>query len=70
MKDEVLRRKRINKVVTTHAIFHKKAGKIGVMINSQAYEQANKALDSGTAYAKVSNNVSAAIMALRRAAGI
>ncbi|BBP02140.1 methyl-accepting chemotaxis protein [Sulfuriferula nivalis] len=59
-----------DKVVSAHAQFHKEAGKVAYMINAEDYAKATKALDSGTAYAKASNNVSTAIMALRRSAGI
>jgi myosin heavy subunit len=69
-KSQFGRLSEFDKVVSAHALFHKEAGRIGHLINAGDYTQATKALDSGTAYAKASNNVASAIMALRRAASI
>ncbi|MBS0249196.1 MAG: CZB domain-containing protein [Proteobacteria bacterium] len=54
------------KLKALHRSFHAEAGRIAALINERRYDEAEKALSNGKAYAKASDTVISAIMALKR----
>lgn len=56
--------------VTQHAAFHREAGKVASAINAGDYANAEKMLDAGTPYSKVSSAVVAAILTLKKQAAL
>lgn len=56
--------------LAAHRTFHAEAGKVAAAINGKQYQDAEKMLGSGTPYANASSNVGAAIVTLKKEAGL
>jgi methyl-accepting chemotaxis protein len=50
-----------------HAVFHREAGKVALMINAGNFGAASKMLEAGTPYALASTSVGSAILGLKKA---
>lgn len=58
------------KAVARHKTFHLNAGRVAELINAERYGEAEAALQAGTPYSIASNEVGAALIALRRVAAL
>ncbi|MDA8363971.1 MAG: CZB domain-containing protein [Gammaproteobacteria bacterium] len=56
--------------IQKHAAFHAEAGKVAAAINARKYAEAEAMINAGTAYAQASNTVGAAIVRLKKEAGL
>lgn len=54
--------------VSKHATFHTEAGKVAAAINQKKYAEAEKMIDSDTAYTAASRSVAGAILKLKKEA--
>lgn len=58
------------KALDKHKEFHVQAGQVAGLINAGKYAEAEAALGHGTAYARASSEVGAALIALKKAAAL
>ncbi len=55
--------------LSTHASFHKEAGKVANTINAKKFKEAEAMLGAGTPYSAASNKVGSAILNLKKEIG-
>ena len=56
--------------VHKHKVFHAEVSKVAKAVNAQKFDAADSMLNSGTAYAKASSDLSVSFLRLRKEAGI